>query len=165
MIAINQIKVSGSASLEIITAKDFYDNKARISLNAVYQRGSVWTTEQKQGLIDSILSENPQIPMIYVREAKIDKFGTIGFEAFDGKQRGEAIFGFFDDEFPIFIDDINTGERKKVLFSELKKYNAALQKKFEDSNIIIANHGTMTEENVRTGFYRLQHRPCRRWAW
>jgi hypothetical protein len=67
----------------------------RLYVNRRYQRKLVWTLEEKQKLIDSILKKYP-IPAILIAE-KEDKQGT--FEIIDGLQRLHAILSFIETSF------------------------------------------------------------------
>lgn len=71
--------------------------KGHLDLNPWYQRGAVWTLEQKQALIDTIVS-GLTLPSFYFRELPT---GTMPFlEVLDGKQRLLAIQEFAADGFP-----------------------------------------------------------------
>ena len=62
------------------------------------QRGLVWSTEQKQGFIKSILQRS-YIPRISVIEYVEGDFKRL--EIIDGKQRINAVLAFLRGEFPI----------------------------------------------------------------
>ncbi|MDR3572053.1 MAG: DUF262 domain-containing protein [Candidatus Pacebacteria bacterium] len=68
----------------------------KLYVNRRYQRKLVWTLEEKQKLIESILRKYP-IPAILVAE-KEDKPGT--YEIIDGLQRLHAILSFIETAFP-----------------------------------------------------------------
>ena len=68
----------------------------RLFVNRRYQRKLVWTLEEKQKLIDSILKKYP-IPAILIAE-KEDAPGT--YEIIDGLQRLHAILSFIETSFP-----------------------------------------------------------------
>lgn len=72
-------------------------SRTDIHLDAEYQRGSVWSVEQKQNLIRSLLMDLP-IGSIVVNE-RPDVLE--GFYVIDGKQRVEALRDLVDDKFPI----------------------------------------------------------------
>lgn len=75
----------------------FYIND-RFRVNRRYQRKLVWSVEEKQRLIDSLLKDLP-IPLFLV--AEIGNPGDVSFELIDGMQRLNAIFAFLENEFPI----------------------------------------------------------------
>ncbi len=71
----------------------YKDNK--LFVNRRYQRKLVWTQEEKQRLIESILKKYP-IPAILISER--DQSGT--YEIIDGLQRLHAIVSFIETSFP-----------------------------------------------------------------
>ncbi len=66
----------------------------RLLVNRRYQRKLVWTVEEKQKLIDSILLGYP-LPLILLAEANSH------YEIIDGMQRLNAIFTFIETNYPI----------------------------------------------------------------
>lgn len=68
----------------------------RLFVNRRYQRKLVWTLEEKQKLIDSILKKYP-VPAILLAE-KEDNPGT--YEIIDGLQRLHAMLSFIEMAFP-----------------------------------------------------------------
>jgi len=60
-----------------------------------FQRGEVWDTPKKQAFLDTI-QKNWFVPVIFLRE--IDEQH---FECIDGQQRLNAIFGFYNNKFPL----------------------------------------------------------------
>lgn len=75
-------------------------NNNQLFVNRRYQRKLVWTLEEKQKLIDSILKKYP-IPAILIAETN-DKPGT--FEIIDGLQRLHAIVSYIEHGFPTAED-------------------------------------------------------------
>ncbi len=69
--------------------------KNMLLVNRRYQRKLVWTVQEKQKLIDSILSKYP-VPLILFASVEDGKF-----EIIDGMQRLNAFFGFIENQFPI----------------------------------------------------------------
>jgi hypothetical protein len=69
--------------------------KNLLLVNRRYQRKLVWTVQEKQKLIDSILSKYP-VPLILFASIEDGKF-----EIIDGMQRLNAFFGFIENQFPI----------------------------------------------------------------
>ncbi|HUI22692.1 MAG TPA: DUF262 domain-containing protein, partial [Methylocella sp.] len=67
----------------------------KLYVNRRYQRKLVWTLEEKQKLIESILKKYP-IPAILIAE-KEDKAGA--YEIIDGLQRLHAIVSFIETAF------------------------------------------------------------------
>lgn len=64
-------------------------------VNRQYQRKLVWTIQEKETLVDSILKQYP-IPLILL--ARSDE-GNHKLEIIDGMQRLNAVFGFIENEF------------------------------------------------------------------
>jgi len=80
-------------------------------VNRKYQRKLVWTIEEKQFLIDSILNGLP-IPLILLAQIADKKY-----EIIDGLQRLNAMFSFIENGFPL-VDkyfDVNQFARAKQI--------------------------------------------------
>ena len=75
----------------------FYREKELI-VNRRYQRKLVWSIEEKQDFIDSILKEYP-VPLILFAEDNTKE--EPGFEIIDGMQRLNAIVSFIENEFSV----------------------------------------------------------------
>lgn len=67
----------------------------KLFVNRRYQRKLVWTREEKQRLIESIMKRYP-IPAILIAERKAND----GYEIIDGLQRLHAILSFIETGFP-----------------------------------------------------------------
>ena len=93
------------------------DIRADINISPVFQRQAVWTTPQKQLLIDSIL-RNYDIPKIYLYDRGDDTYDVI-----DGQQRLRAIWDFFDGKLalPKGAAPIMGIEVKNMTYKELDK--------------------------------------------
>lgn len=70
-------------------------------LDAPYQRGSVWTVEQRQALIKSLLMGLPIGAIIISALPYTEKRKGSVYRVIDGKQRVETIRAFANDEFGI----------------------------------------------------------------
>ena len=77
--------------------REFRDGNFRV--NRRYQRKLVWTLEEKQKLVDSILEGYP-IPLLLLAFSLRDD-GTKSFEILDGMQRLNAIFSFIENAFSL----------------------------------------------------------------
>ncbi len=86
--------------------------KNMLLVNRRYQRKLVWTVQEKQKLIDSILSKFP-VPLILLASIEDGKF-----EIIDGMQRLNAFFGFIENQFPV----IRAGQE---LYFSIKDYTFA----------------------------------------
>lgn len=84
----------GSQPTSIQSVYSWY-REDRLYVNRRYQRKLVWTLEEKQKLIESILKKYP-IPAILIAE-KEDKAGA--YEIIDGLQRLHAIVSFIETAF------------------------------------------------------------------
>lgn len=70
----------------------------RFLVNRKYQRKLVWTLQEKQHLIDSIIKDYP-IPLILLAETLVDD--AVVYEIIDGMQRLNAIFTFIENYYSI----------------------------------------------------------------
>ena len=94
--------------INILEAYTWY-RKGQLLVNRRYQRKLVWTVEEKQKLIDSILLNYP-LPLIFLAETKRSQY-----EVIDGLQRLNAVFSF-----------IETGySREDGRYFDLKEFPAA----------------------------------------
>jgi len=84
----------------------------RLIVNRKYQRKLVWTLEEKQSLIDSIIKDYP-IPLILLADSS--ESGSTIYEIMDGMQRLNAIFSFIDNAYALNDEffDINEFSRAK----------------------------------------------------
>lgn len=90
-----------------------YQDKKYV-VNRQYQRKLIWTIEEKQNFIDSIIKGFP-IPIILLAEPLGRKDGTL--EIIDGMQRMNAIMSFISNDFSFngFYFDLNTFATTKDL--------------------------------------------------
>lgn len=70
----------------------------RFIVNRKYQRKLVWTLEEKQNLIDSLIRDYP-IPLILLADAS--EGGDVYYEIMDGMQRLNAIFSFIENYYSV----------------------------------------------------------------
>lgn len=134
------------------TVRSFCRRMKKINLQPSYQRGAVWSKPQKQLLIDSILRDL-DVPKIYLREIGGPNYEE---EAVDGQQRLTAIYGFYNDEFPLDkeADNLNGHEIKGKRFSTLDEDIKDIFEAYELTAVILRN---ATEEEVEEMFLRLQN--------
>ncbi len=88
-------------------------------VNRRYQRKLIWTIEEKQDFIDSIIKGYP-VPIFLLAETNIKK--TSAFEIIDGMQRLNAIVSFIDGEYPYngeYFDLETMVESKSLLDKEI----------------------------------------------
>ncbi|MDF3196620.1 DUF262 domain-containing protein [Pseudomonas sp. 1928-m] len=76
-------------------------------VNRRYQRKLIWTLDEKQSFIDSIINGYP-IPIILLADPKNSQNGAL--EIIDGMQRMDAITSFINNDFPVngTYFDLNT---------------------------------------------------------
>lgn len=73
-------------------------------MNRRYQRKLVWTLDEKQQFINTILHGYP-VPLFLLVSSGREKLGTIGDkEIIDGLQRLEAIISFILNKYSVKID-------------------------------------------------------------
>lgn len=87
---------SGATNSHLWAVLDLVD-KGELDVSPPYQRGLVWTLQQKQDLIDT-MTMGLNIPAIYVRERE-DVHEGAWMEVVDGKQRISTIKEFMSDGF------------------------------------------------------------------
>ena len=99
----------------------------RLLVNRRYQRKLVWTVEEKQKLIDSILLGYP-LPLIFLAEIRRRSAGSEGkYEIIDGLQRLNAIVSFIETAYP--IKDGRYFDIKECPAANLAKSNGLFQPK------------------------------------
>lgn len=86
--------------------------KNLLLVNRRYQRKLVWTLEEKQKLVESILKKYP-IPLILLASLEDGRY-----EIIDGMQRLNAFFGFIENQFAVTSDN-------KDFFFSVKDYTFA----------------------------------------
>jgi hypothetical protein len=104
---------SGEASQDLIVRGDSvertYSNykDRRYVVNRAYQRKLIWTLDEKQKFIDSVLNGYP-VPLILLAED--NKGGSGILEIIDGMQRLNAVMSFIQNEYSVGGNyfDLNT---------------------------------------------------------
>src|SRR6267143_6705261 len=83
-------------TLKSISVKEFIDDYVyRIDLDADYQREKIWSRNNQEELLDSII-KNIDIPKIYLARVTDDE--NFEYECIDGKQRMTTLLSFFKPE-------------------------------------------------------------------
>ena len=144
----------GNRTLIDIPVKKFIDDYVyRIDLDADYQREKIWTTQQQELLLDSILRDI-DIPKIYLVETNGNT--QFGYECIDGKQRMTALLRFFKpepgEESPLMVRHYE----KKYTYKDFKKAQPADAKRIEDYPLSFTIYKPLDDEFVRQIFRRLQ---------
>lgn len=70
----------------------------RVDLEAPYQRGSIWTLEQRQKLIESVLRGVPIAALVL---SDMGPISEVQYRVIDGKQRLESLIGFTQNKFAV----------------------------------------------------------------
>ncbi|KEJ00168.1 hypothetical protein N494_03975 [Clostridium botulinum A2B7 92] len=103
--------IQSPRGMSIMEAYELF-RKDKLFVNRRYQRKLVWTMQEKQSLVESIIKKYP-IPLILLAENSQGDF-----EIIDGMQRLNAIFGFIENQFYI---DLNS----KQLYFNVADYTFA----------------------------------------
>jgi hypothetical protein len=126
--------------------------RQRIDTNPDFQRPAVWTTAQKQLLIDSILREY-DIPKMYWRRTseKPEKYDVV-----DGQQRLRAIWSFVDGDF-LLPKDAESIDGVAVAGCGYDTLDDDLQIRFDQYTLDVVILENTGEDEVREMFLRLQN--------
>jgi hypothetical protein len=129
-----------------------YGIRAAINTNPDYQRPAVWSSAQKQLLVDSIL-RGYDLPKFYWRQVskKPAKFDVV-----DGQQRIRAICEFCDGKYglPKDAEAIDSNSVAGVKYQELP---FDLRIKWDTYNLDVVVMDEADEEETREMFLRLQN--------
>jgi hypothetical protein len=141
--------------VEEIDIKTFIkDYVYRIDLDADYQREKVWSRENQEQLLDSII-KNIDIPKLYL--ARIAGNKTFDYECIDGKQRMGTLLSFYKPD-PKTADPLTVrvaGE--KYTYKRLERELPQLARKFDDFQLsFVIYSGVDDDEFLREIFRRLQ---------
>ena len=91
----NELDVKGTYIMEMFLR--YQENK--LFINRKYQRKLVWTVEEKQEFINTILVRYP-VPLFLLVKYKAGDNKDYQYDVIDGLQRLDAIFSFIMNEFP-----------------------------------------------------------------
>ena len=130
----------------------FSINKRRnlINTNPDYQRPAVWTKQQKQYLIDSIL-KGFDIPKIYLHKVGEGKYNVI-----DGQQRLRTIWEFYDDKFAL-SKDAGMVEGIDVSCKTYSQLDAAVTDIIDSYSLDFVVIENKSDNEIREMFLRLQN--------
>lgn len=126
--------------------------RQRIDTNPDFQRPAVWSTAQKQLLIDSILREY-DVPKMYWRKVadKPEKYDVV-----DGQQRLRAIWSFVDGEFRL-SKDAEPIEGMPIAGCGYDSLPDDLHIRFDTYALDVVVLEDTDEDEVREMFLRLQN--------
>src|SRR6267378_867860 len=132
--------------------KTIYGIKSRINTNPDFQRPAVWSTAQKQLLVDTVLRDY-DVPKLYWRKtgSKPDKYDVV-----DGQQRLRAIWEFFAGEFKL-PRDAEAIEGEVVKGCAYEDLPDDLRIRFDVYPLDIVVLEDTDEDEVREMFLRLQN--------
>lgn len=138
-----------------VESKWFINNENKISYDKLLQRNYVWSEDQKEELIDTIIRKYP-LPPMYARQDDNDRLWIL-----DGQQRIKTIQSFLKDEFsiydsntePVEIDEQNY-EIAGLKYSELP---APVRSRFNGKKYVLYTFQNMTDEEVRKMFMKLNN--------
>lgn len=146
------------------TLRQWYTRAALIDMNPVYQRkGGIWSEREKSFLIDSILN-GYDIPKVYLADFTYSEAPdlnpkSLDYAIIDGRQRFEAIFGFFGGSVKIaddfeYIADPNL-ELGGLGLAELRVNYPLIAQGFEDFHLTVVSVITNDEDRINELFVRL----------
>src|SRR5262245_53828723 len=148
-------KDSITRTLTPVSVKKLVDDYLlRIDLDADYQREKVWSREDQERLIDSIV-QNIDIPKLYLARTVDDE--SFDYECIDGKQRMMALQSFVkpDRSDPSPLSVRVAGER--YTYARLKKELPRIAKKVEEFELTLVIYPKVEDEEfLREVFRRLQ---------
>jgi len=135
-------------------------SEGKFLVNRKYQRKLVWTVDEKEYLIDSIVNDLP-IPLILLAQTDDGKL-----EIIDGLQRLNAIISFIENRFPIngkYFDTKQSSRAKQSseegLFTAITNDNELLDPKicanFLDYQLAITIYPTDNEAEITDIFGRI----------
>lgn len=108
-----------------ISVRHFHAYKRRYVIRPPYQRKTVWETQKKRALLDSLFRRY-YIPSIVLREVRLSPEDTRR-EVIDGQQRISTVQQFFNNELalPDSLEDINAGlpgKRYNELHDDIREF-------------------------------------------
>lgn len=121
-------------NVQVKNLYDAYKGKSNIlgtdtmELNPEYQRGIVWTDEQKQNYIKNLFEGRAYIQPTIILYSDDSKPGISWiWEVLDGKQRLTTIFEFIENEFPIningmdvFFDNLIDKDQRFIMYHDVR---------------------------------------------
>jgi hypothetical protein len=126
--------------------------RQRIDTNPDFQRPAVWTTAQKQLLIDTILRDY-DVPKMYWRKLAVtpDRYDVV-----DGQQRLRAIWGFVDGAFKL-PKDSEPIDGMAIAGCSYETLPDDLHVRFDTYSLDVVVLEDTDEDEVREMFLRLQN--------
>ena len=134
------IMQTGELSVQPLSLQRLYNwyHGSQLQVNRRYQRKLVWSVEEKEQLIDSVVKKLP-IPLLLL--AQRSRWSGERYEIIDGLQRLDAFFSFMENRFSYngYYFDLNTiGDTKERLdFNNLTQQEPTMSRK---ESLAIANY-------------------------
>lgn len=138
-------------------------NDERLDLSPTFQRRSeLWSRYKRAHLIDSILNDF-DIPKLYVADFTLGRSDLNAarkpYAIVDGKQRFEAFFSFFRNEFPLnqsaLLDSNINALIRGLYFRQLQEEHPELAKKILSYEPVVMSITTDDEAKIYEMFIRL----------
>ncbi len=138
-----------------------------LEVDPEYQRGPVWTQQQKQYFVDSIL-RGYHVPLIYLHFKKGREVSDlqVGDRLYiiDGQQRVQALYEFSEGAFPLLDPKKHPGRFPKSLIDDpctwagkdVHQLDEATRTRFFRAQLSTVDIETRDENEVRDLFIRLQ---------
>ncbi len=148
---------------ETRTLSWWHARRVRIEMDPPYQRrGGLWSTKDKGFLIDSILN-GYDMPKIYLADFSYQNsplnLSKTQYAMIDGKQRFEAIAGFFDGSVRLNADFVLESDPFLKLgglgYQDLKRGYPEVAERFENFNLAVMSVFTDEEGKINELFVRL----------
>lgn len=136
-----------------LTISGIVRREARTDPKPAYQRGPVWTTKQKQLLIDSVLRDL-DIPKFYLRVLKDSKFE---YEIVDGQQRLRAIWEFVGNGYKLDKDADKLDDGSEIAGLTYEQLSEDLKDRLNEYQLDIVELHEASLEDVEEMFLRLQN--------
>lgn len=141
--------------LKLIPVKKFIDDYIyRIDLDADYQREKIWSREDQELLIDSII-QDIDIPKIYL--ARVTENENFDYECIDGKQRMATLLNFFKPEQAGDNPLIVRVAGGRYTYKQLQEEHPRLAQRIDDYKLTFVIYPELDDEPfLREIFRRLQ---------
>mgnify|MGYP001201145544 CR=1 FL=1 len=126
---------------------------SKCNFNADYQRGNVWTFDQKLGLIDSIIKRIDIGKIALIRKSDAEDWAEDCkiYEVLDGKQRMTAIWEFYNSEFQYW-----SKEFPNPIF--YRQFDKTAKLKFGHRPLNFLIHDSLNRQQKLEYFLRLNER-------
>lgn len=120
------------------------------------QRSLVWTTDQKRLLIDSLIREY-DVPKIYLMQVWQD--GIVHFDVYDGQQRLNAIYTFFENQYALGNEDpiVIEGQQIEIANRTYADLDNRIKMRLQQTNLSCVILEEFSQEHAEDMFLRLQH--------